>query len=160
MKRREFIAGLGTAAAWPLAARAQQRTPTVGFLAGGPENTQRVTTPFVQALKEVGLIDGQNVALEIHFASGKLDRMPALADDLVRRRVDVIVAYGLPAAVAAKAATDTVPIVFAIGEDPLNEGIVASLNRPGGNATGFTGFSNQLMAKRLDLLHQAVPRRQ
>jgi putative ABC transport system substrate-binding protein len=108
------------------------------FGPGGPENTQLVTTPFVQALKEVGLIEGQNVALETRFASGKFHRLPVLAADLVRRRVDVIVAYGLPTAVAAKAATDTVPIVFAIGEDPLNEGIVASLNRPGGNATGFT----------------------
>jgi putative ABC transport system substrate-binding protein len=162
MRRREFIAGLG-AAAVPLVARAQQgeHVRRIGVLVMSDENNpvaKTIVSAFTQALADLGWTDGQNVALEIHFASGKLDRLPALADDLVRRRVDVIVAYGLPAAVAAKAATDTVPIVFAIGEDPLNEGIVASLNRPGGNATGFTGFSNQLMAKRLDLLHRAVPR--
>jgi putative tryptophan/tyrosine transport system substrate-binding protein len=161
MRRREFIAGLGSAAAWPLAARAQQRTPVVGVLAFGmPESMRQVghSPAFTQALKEGGFVEGQNVAFEFRYASGQFDRLPALAADLVGLRVDLIYTPGLPPAIAAKATTSTIPIVFNMGEDPVKEGIVASLNRPGGNATGFTGFSNQLIAKRLELLHQAVPR--
>jgi putative ABC transport system substrate-binding protein len=161
MRRRAFIAGLGSAAVWPLAAWAQHRTPVVGFLSfQAPDVLRRryANAAFVQALRESGFVEGQNVTFEFRGASGHFDRLPALAAELVEQRVDVIRAGGLPGAIAAKAATATIPIVFNMGEDPVKEGIVASLNRPGGNATGFTGFSNQLMAKRLDLLHQAVPK--
>jgi putative ABC transport system substrate-binding protein len=159
IRRREFIAGLG-GAAWPLAARAQQRTPLVGFLGIGPPDPMRrfASAAFAQALKESGFVEGQNVTFEFRAASGHFDRLPALVAELVARRVDVIYAGGLPAAVAAKSATAIIPIVFEMGEDPVKDGIVASLNRPGGNATGLALLNNQLMAKRLDLLHQAVPR--
>jgi putative ABC transport system substrate-binding protein len=158
MRRREFIAGLGGAVAWPLAARAQQRMQVVGFLsAWSPGDLPPRTSVFAQALKEAGFVEGQNVAFESRFASYKVDQLPALAAELVRRRVDAFYVGGPPATIAAKAATATIPIVFGMGEDPVKEGIVASLNRPGGNATGFTDFSNQLMAKRVDLLRQAVP---
>ena len=154
MRRRDFIAGLG-AAAWPLAAWAQQRIPVVGVLSiSGP---QAPPDEFRQALKDTGFVQGQNVMFEFRFASGQFDLLPALAVELVGRKVDVIFAAGAPAAVAAKAATATIPIVFALGEDPVKEGLVASLNRPGGNVTGITGFTNQLIAKRLELMHQAIP---
>jgi putative tryptophan/tyrosine transport system substrate-binding protein len=158
IRRREFIAGLGGAAAWPLAAPAQQRMQVVGFLsAWSPGDTPPRTSVFAQALKEAGFVEGQNVAFESRFASGRVDQLPALAAELVRRPVDAFYVGGPPATIAAKAATATIPIVFGMGEDPVKEGIVASLNRPGGNATGFTDFNNQLMAKRFDLLRQAVP---
>jgi putative ABC transport system substrate-binding protein len=115
------------------------------------------TSVFAQALNEAGFVEGQNVAFESRFASGKVDQLPALAAELVRRRVDAFYVGGPSATVAAKAATATIPIVFGMGEDPVKEGVVASLSHPGGNATGFTDFNNQLMAKRLDLLSQAVP---
>jgi putative ABC transport system substrate-binding protein len=154
MRRRDFIAGLG-AAAWPLAAWAQQRIPVVGVLSiSGP---QAPPDEFRQALKDTGFVQGQNVMFEFRFASGQFDLLPALAVELIGRKVDVIFAAGAPAAVAAKAATATIPIVFALGEDPVKEGLVASLNRPGGNVTGITGFTNQLIAKRLELMHQAIP---
>jgi putative tryptophan/tyrosine transport system substrate-binding protein len=159
INRREFIAGLGSAVAWPLAARAQQRAmPVVGFLFGGfpTGGNARMRPAFLQALSEAGFAEGRNIAFEFRFA--QFDRLPALAADLVRQRVDLIYAAGLPPALAAKAATPTIPIVFTMGEDPVKEGVVASLARPGGNVTGFTGFNNQLMAKRLELLHQAVPK--
>jgi putative ABC transport system substrate-binding protein len=158
IRRREFIAGLGGAAAWPLAAAAQQRMQVVGFLSmWSPGDTPPRTSVFAQALEEAGFVEGQNVAFESRFASGKVDQLPALAAELVRRRVDAFYVGGPPATIAAKAATATIPIVFGMGEDPVKEGVVASLNRPGGNATGFTDFTNQLMAKRFDLLRQAVP---
>jgi putative ABC transport system substrate-binding protein len=161
MRRREFIAGLGSAVAWPLAARAQQRTAVVGVLSMGTPERSRLSflSPgFARALKEFGFVEGQNVKFEFRHASQQFDRLPALAAELVGQRVDMIYTAGLPGAIAARTATASVPIVFTMGEDPVKEGIVVSLNRPGGNATGFSSFSNQLMAKRLDLLRQAVPR--
>jgi putative tryptophan/tyrosine transport system substrate-binding protein len=134
MRRREFMTGLGSAAAWPLAARAQQRSPVLGVLSFGmPESTRQVvlSPAFTQALKEGGSVEGQNVAFEFRYASGQFDRLPALAADLVEQRVDLIYTPGLPPAVAAKAATATIPIVFNMGEDPVKEGVVVSLNRPG-----------------------------
>src|SRR5450432_1656893 len=161
MRRREFIAGLTGAAVWPLAARAQQQTAVVGVLSMGTPERSRLSflSPgFTQALKEFGFVEGQNVKFEFRHASQQFDRLPALAAELISQRVDMIYTAGLPGAIAAKAATATVPIVFTMGEDPVKDGIVVSLNRPGGNATGFSSFNNQLMAKRLDLLRQAVPR--
>jgi putative tryptophan/tyrosine transport system substrate-binding protein len=160
MRRRDFIAGLcGAAMAWSIAARAQQRIPVIGYLGmTTPESNLTVTSAFKQGLSEAGFVEGKNVAIESRFASGQFDRLSTLAADLVRQQVDVILAPGLPPAVAAKAATTTIPIVFTMGEDPIKEGIVPSFNRPGGNVTGFTSFSNQLIAKRLELLHQAVPK--
>jgi putative tryptophan/tyrosine transport system substrate-binding protein len=160
MLRRQFIVGLGgsaATAAWPAVARAQ-RTPVVGFLTMGTPEMLALGPSFAQALKESGFVEGQNVRFEFRYASQQFDRLPALAIDLVGRRVDVIYTAGLPGAIAAKAASATIPIVFVMGEDPVKGGIVASLNRPGGNATGFSSFNNQLTAKRLDLLRQAVPR--
>jgi len=161
MRRREFIAGLGGTAAWPLTARAQRRIPVVGVLNMGTPESSRLrflSAAFAQALEEIGFVEGQNVTFEFRHASGEFERLAALAADLVGQRVDLIYTAGLPGAIAAKSATAIVPIVFTMGEDPVKEGIVASLNRPDGNATGFSGFGNQLMAKRIDLLLQAAPR--
>jgi putative ABC transport system substrate-binding protein len=153
MRRRDFITVIGTTAAWPYAARAQQRIPVVGVLGADFPNTPA----FAQGLREEGFVGGQNVAFENRYAFGRRDRLPGLAADLVRQRVDVIVTAGLDGTAAAKAATATFPIVFYMGEDPVRHGFVASLNRPGGNVTGYSNFTNQLIAKRLDLLHFAVP---
>jgi putative tryptophan/tyrosine transport system substrate-binding protein len=158
MRRREFIAGLG-AAAWPVAARAQQsKLPVVGFLnSGSPGPRAPIIAAFLQGLKEAGYVVGQNVAIEYRWAEGEHERLPTLAAELVHRRVDVIFALGSEEAVATKAATTTVPIVYAGASDPVAIGLVTSLNRPGGNVTGVTAISHALGAKRLDLLRQLVP---
>jgi putative tryptophan/tyrosine transport system substrate-binding protein len=159
MRRREFIAGLGSAAAWPLAAQAQQsKLPVVGLLnSGSPGPRAPIVAAFLQGLKEAGYVVGQNVAIEYRWAEGERERLPTLAADLVRRPVNVIFALGSEEAVAAKAATTMVPIVYVGASDPVAIGLVTSLNRPGGNVTGVTAISHALGAKRLDLLRQLVP---
>jgi putative ABC transport system substrate-binding protein len=158
MRRREFIAGLG-AAAWPLVGRAQLRVPIVGWLStnASPEYAHEAITRVKQGLAEIGLVEGRNFVFEFRWADNHLERMPALAADLVRRGVSVIVAPSTAAVTAAKAATQRIPIVFTAGIDPVGFGLVASLNRPGGNITGVTNLSNLLAAKRLEVLHELVP---
>jgi putative ABC transport system substrate-binding protein len=158
MQRRHFIALLGSAFSSTFAAHAQQQTmPVIGFLSGasgpGPDDTNGLG----RGLAEGGYVLGRNLNIEYRWAEGQFDRFPALAADLTTRQVALIATATLPAAMAAKAATPTTPVVFVVGEDPVKAGLVASLNRPGGNATGVSDFVNELVAKRLDLLQQAVP---
>jgi putative ABC transport system substrate-binding protein len=160
MKRREFISLVGAAAAWPLAARAQQvgKTPQIGYLGvSSPSLEPHYVEAFRQKLRELGHVEGKNIAIEYRWAEGQDDRLPNLTSELVRLKPDVIVTTGTPGAVAAMQATKTIPIVMASSADPVGSGLVASLARPGGNVTGFTILGPELEGKRLELLKQAVP---
>jgi putative ABC transport system substrate-binding protein len=160
VKRRQFIAGLGSAAAWPMAVRAQQAAvPVIGLLYTGAPSSWDFTG-FRQGLKDAGYVEGQNLAaIEVRWANNDPARLPELAADLVHRRVRVIVALGGALAIrATKAATDTIPIVFGYGADPVQQGLVASLNRPGGNVTGITSLSGELVSKQLGMLRELLPR--
>ena len=160
MRRRQFITLLGGAAAWPLAARAQQprKMPQIGYLGvSSPSMEPHYVQAFQQKLRDLGHVDGENIAIEYRWAEGQDDRLPNLATELVRLNPDAIVTTGTPGAVAAIQATKTIPIVMATAADPVGSGLVASLARPGGNVTGFTILGPELEGKRLELLKQAIP---
>src|SRR5262249_45297043 len=158
MNRRDLITLLGGAAVWPMSAHGQQRPmPVIGVLTPGYRpSSAPLEAAFRQGLGETGFVEGRNVSIEYRWAEGQFERIPALAADLVQRRLAVIFAAGPPAVRALKTLTTTIPVVFSMGEDPVRESLVANLNRPGGNITGFSYFANLLFAKRLGLLHECV----
>src|SRR6476659_10362165 len=160
IRRRAFITLLGGAAAWPLAARAQQvgKLPTIGFLgASTPAGGGQLLAAFVQRLRELGWVDGRNVALEARWAEGRSERFAEIAAELVRLKVDVILTHNTPPVLAAKQATSVIPIVFATAADPVGTGVVASLARPGSNVTGLSSQTNDTAGKRIELLREVVP---
>ncbi len=157
MKRREFIAGLGGAGVWPVVARAQQKNPVIGYLSPGTTAPSEQLRGFHQGLGDMGFVEGRNVAIDYRWVGDQIDRLQEMAADLILSKVDVIVARTLVAAVAAKSATPTTPIVFSTGADPVDDGLVPRLNRPGGNLTGAFSRGSELGPKRLQILHEFLP---